>query len=100
MTTIHPEDSRGVLSGRRAGSATLTPKGHATPLLSDPGVTTGHSAGPASVTGVRWTVWSNEGQPMWTFEAYDFDRALVEKRRLCAGNGYRSGWAHLRPVVG
>ncbi|MDP3488744.1 MAG: hypothetical protein Q8R71_01280 [Phenylobacterium sp.] len=52
------------------------------------------------MTGVRWTVWSNEGQPMWTFEAYDFDRALVEKRRLCAGNGYRSGWAHLRPVVG
>jgi hypothetical protein len=49
-------------------------------------------------SGVRWTVWSNEGQPMWTFEAIDFPTALDEKRRLCAGNGYRSGWAHLRPA--
>lgn len=47
-------------------------------------------------SGVRWTVFDNAGQPMWTFEAWDFDTALVEKRRLCAGSGYRSGWAHLR----
>ena len=26
--------------------------------------------------------------------------SLAEARSLCAGNGYRSGWAHLRPVVG
>lgn len=47
-------------------------------------------------SGVRWTVFSNEGQPMWTYEAFDFGAALDEKRRLCAGSGYRSGWAHLR----
>lgn len=49
-------------------------------------------------SGVFWTVWC-DGRPMWVIEAYDFDRALVEKRRLCRLVGGRSGWARLSPGV-
>jgi hypothetical protein len=49
---------------------------------------------PMQLGGCTWEVWSG-GQLMWTFTAYDFDAALVEKRRLCRGGGFRSGDARL-----
>lgn len=45
-------------------------------------------------SGVFWTV-RDRGQVIWRFEAYDFDVALAEKRRLCRLGGFRSGWAYL-----
>jgi hypothetical protein len=46
-------------------------------------------------SGVWWSVKSNDGQPMWRIEAYDFEGALAEKQRLCAIAGARSGDAFL-----
>jgi len=50
-------------------------------------------------SGKFWEVWDNStGRVLWTIEALNFDRALIEKRRLCAGCGGRSGWAVLKEV--
>lgn len=50
----------------------------------------------SDASGVVWDVWDTTmGVILWTFEAFDFDRALVEKRRLCRGSRGKSGWARL-----
>lgn len=49
-------------------------------------------------SGRWWLVRETSGQPMWSFEAADFGAALVEKRRLCAMVGARSGWARLEII--
>lgn len=87
-----PEDSGESLEPKQRPSATLTPEALETPLLSHSGVSTGHSDLDRRRSGRQ--------MPNWTSEAVDFATGLDEKRRLCAGSGYRSGLAHLRPVVG
>lgn len=49
---------------------------------------------PMQLGGSTWEVWS-DGVLIWTFTAWDFEEALIEKRRLCRSSGFRSGHARL-----
>ena len=50
-------------------------------------------------TGVYWyAIDKTTDLRLWTIEAWDFDGALDEKRRLCKVSGYRSGGVRLERV--
>ena len=49
-------------------------------------------------SGIWWEI-TDAGQPLWRIEAANFERALVEKRRLCRESGFRPGHARLREVA-
>lgn len=49
-------------------------------------------------SGVLWEIWEKTAGVLWVIEAADFDRAVVEKGRLCVESGFRPGWCRVRKI--